>query len=390
MVTLVSASRIFLCAVAMQVDSFGCATSYVDPVTKPGSRDILRDHLHAASFHPPFRMLFAIGQLIAGSLLLLIGGEGVVRGASRLAILARLSPLFIGLTVVSLGTSAPEMAVSIATALEGKADITIGNVVGSNLFNMLVIVGLSAIVAALPVDRQITFFDGPVMIAACVAMGILGYDGNINRIDGIILLIAMTVYFGVSYQLGKQVPSDDIKEFVDDIAGEPIMGDSWTKKATAVLLQLVILAVGIAVLILGCDWFVAGSVTFARLFGLTEAVIGLTIVSVGTSLPELVTSVVATLKGERGIAIGNAVGSTILNIFAVLGVASVVSPVGINVLRSIEMIDIPVMVAAAVLSWLVFRSGNVVSRLEGVVMVLLYCIYIVYLLETNDAISLFS
>ncbi|WP_404304815.1 calcium/sodium antiporter [Neorhodopirellula lusitana] len=332
-------------------------------------------------------MLFAIGQLIAGSLLLLIGGEGVVRGASRLAILARLSPLFVGLTVVSLGTSAPEMAVSISTALEGKADITIGNVVGSNLFNMLVIIGFSAIVAALPVDRQITRFDVPVMIAACVAMGVLSYDGNINRIDGILLLVAMVTYFGISYRLGKEKPSDDMKEFVEDVAGAPIESDSLGKKAVAVLLQLLILALGIGALILGCEWFVAGSVTFARHFGLSEAVIGLTIVSVGTSLPELVTSVAATLKGERGIAIGNAVGSTILNILAVLGVASVVSPVGINVLCSIAFIDVPVMIGAAVLSWLVLRTGHVVSRLEGVLLVLCYCAYIVYLLIANDAIA---
>lgn len=333
-------------------------------------------------------MLFAVGQLIAGSLLLLIGGEGVVRGASRLAILARLSPLFVGLTVVSLGTSAPEMAVSVATALEGKADITIGNVVGSNLFNMLMIVGFSAIVAALPVDRQITYFDVPVMIAACVSMGIVGYDGNISRIDGMMLLLAMVVYFAISYKLGKQKPSDEMQEFVDEVAGEPIANESVAKKIGAVLLQVVILAVGVGALILGCEWFVAGSVTFARFFGLSEAVIGLTIVSVGTSLPELVTSVAATLKGERGIAIGNAVGSTILNIFAVLGVSSVVSPIGINVLRSIEFIDIPVMIGAALVTWFVFRTDHTVTRLEGVFLTLLYCGYIVYLLIANNAVAL--
>ncbi|TWT97329.1 calcium/sodium antiporter [Neorhodopirellula pilleata] len=331
-------------------------------------------------------MLFAIGQLIAGSLLLLIGGEGVVRGASRLAILARLSPLFVGLTVVSLGTSAPEMAVSIATALDGQADITIGNVVGSNLFNMLMIVGFSAIVVALPVDRQITYFDVPVMVVTCIAMGAFGYDGNINRIDGIILLTAMVIYFGVSYKLGKQKPSAEMMEFVEDVAGEPLESDSLGRKVGAVLMQFLILALGIGALILGCEWFVAGSVTFARFFGLSEAVIGLTIVSVGTSLPELVTSVAATLKGERGIAIGNAVGSTILNILAVLGVASVVSPVGINVLRSIEVIDIPVMVAAALVSWFVFRTDHTVTRLEGFFLTGLYGCYIVYLLIVNNAI----
>lgn len=328
-------------------------------------------------------MLFAVGQLIAGSLLLLIGGEGVVRGASRLAILARLSPLFVGLTVVSLGTSAPEMAVSITTALEGKADITIGNVVGSNLFNMLVIVGVSALVAALKVERQITTFDVPVMILACAAMGVLGYDGNLGRIDAIIFLTALVIYFAISYKIGKQKPSDELQDLVEDVAGESIKTNSFSRKIGAVLLQLVILSLGIAALILGCEWFVAGSVTFARTFGLSEAVIGLTIVSVGTSLPELVTSVAATLKGERGIAVGNAVGSTILNIFAVLGVSALVSPVGINVLSSIANVDIPIMVGAAVVSWIFFRTNRVVTRWEGGVMVGLYISYIGYLLINN-------
>lgn len=325
-------------------------------------------------------MLFAVGQLVAGSLLLLLGGEGVVRGASRLAILARLSPLFIGLTVVSLGTSAPEMAVSVATAMQGQADITIGNVVGSNLFNMLVIIGVSALVAALPVDRQIKVFDAPVMVAACIAMFVLGYDGGIDRGDGIGLLIAMLLYFGVSYKLGKRKPPEEIQDFVDDVAGEPLQAPSAARTAAAVLLQVVVLAFGIGALILGCEWFVAGSVTFARHFGLSEAIIGLTIVSVGTSLPELVTSVTATLKGERGIAIGNAVGSTTLNILAVLGVSAVVCPVRVNVLHSIEVFDIPAMIAASILTWFMLATGRMVTRLEGAVMVLLYAAYIVYLL----------
>ncbi|MCM2372137.1 calcium/sodium antiporter [Aporhodopirellula aestuarii] len=330
-------------------------------------------------------MLFAIGQLLAGSLLLLFGGEWVVRGASRLAILAKLSPLFVGLTVVSLGTSAPEMAVSVATAMQGKADITIGNVVGSNLFNMLMIVGMSAIVSALIVDRQITSFDVPVMIASCIAMGAVGYNGNISRLDGILLLVGMVAYFAISFQLGKRQAPDEIEEFVDEVAGVPLEAPSLARKLGAVLLQLLVLTVGIGALILGCDWFVDGSVTFARRFGLSEAVIGLTIVSVGTSLPELVTSVAATLKGERGIAIGNAVGSTILNILAVLGVSAVVSPVGINVLQSIEFVDIPIMIGAAVLSWVFLRSHRTVSRTEGIMMVLLYCGYVVYLLIVNGA-----
>lgn len=337
-------------------------------------------------------MLFAIGQLIAGSILLLFGGDWVVRGASRLAILARLSPLFVGLTVVSLGTSAPEMAVSVATAMRGQADITIGNVVGSNLFNMLMIVGVSAIFSALAVQKQITSFDAPVMIAACIAMGVVGYDGNIDRLDGVFLLVAMVAYFAISYRLGKQghresVAARGIEEFVEDVAGEPLVTDSLGRKIRAAAWQLLVLTIGIGCLILGCDWFVKGAVTFARYYGLSEALIGLTIVSVGTSLPELVTSVAATLKGERGIAIGNAVGSTTLNILAVLGVTAVVSPIGVNVLPSIEFFDIPVMIGAAILSWIFLRTHRTVSRVEGIVMVLLYCSYVTYLVIDSGALS---
>lgn len=336
-------------------------------------------------------MLFAIGQLLAGSLLLLVGGEWVVRGASRLAILARLSPLFVGLTVVSLGTSAPEMAVSVTTALQGQADITIGNVVGSNLFNMLMIVGISAIFAALAVEKQITSFDVPVMIAACLAMGVMGYDGSIDRLDGSLLLIAMVVYFAISYKLGKRGTSEGIEggveEFVEEVAGETLQTESLARKIGAVLLQLLILSAGAVCLIVGCDWFVDGAVSFARYFGLSEALIGLTIVSVGTSLPELVTSVAATLKGERGIAIGNAVGSTILNILAVLGVAGVVSPAAVTVLPAIEFFDIPIMIGAAILTWVFLRTHRTVSRREGVVLVLIYCSYVGYLVIDSGALG---
>ncbi|MCC9644484.1 calcium/sodium antiporter [Rhodopirellula sp. JC740] len=324
-------------------------------------------------------------QILGGVLLLLIGGEWVVRGASRLAIAAKLSPLFVGLTVVSLGTSAPEMAVSFATALRGQADITIGNVVGSNLFNMLMIVGFSALFAPLPVEKQITRFDVPVMITACVTMLLVSLNQTISRIDGIGLVLIMIAYFAISYRLGKKsgaatIPDELMSPEIVETAAE-----SLGRRVAVILWQVILLAAGVAALVFGCDLFVDGAVSMARLIGVSELVIGLTIVSAGTSLPELVTSVAATIKGERGIAIGNAVGSTTLNIVAVLGITSIIAPSGLNVASEILRLDMPLMVIAAFLSWLLYRTGRTILRWEGVLMILIYCSYVGYLLHINGA-----
>jgi cation:H+ antiporter len=324
-------------------------------------------------------------QILGGILLLLIGGEWVVRGASRLAIAAKLSPLFVGLTVVSLGTSAPEMAVSFATALRGQADITIGNVVGSNLFNMLMIVGFSALFAPLPVEKQITRFDVPVMIAATIAMMLASWNGVIGRFDGIGLILIMIAYFAVSYRLGKQSGEGAIP---DELLSPEILEEAATslgRRVAVILWQLVLLSAGVAALVYGCELFVGGAVSMARILGVSELVIGLTIVSAGTSLPELVTSVAATIKGERGIAIGNAVGSTTLNIVAVLGITSVIAPSGLNVSPDIMGLDMPLMVIAALLSWVLYRTGRTIVRWEGMLMILLYCGYVGYLLKTSGA-----
>ncbi|MFG0266158.1 MAG: calcium/sodium antiporter [Rhodopirellula sp. JB055] len=324
-------------------------------------------------------------QILGGILLLLIGGEWVVRGASRLAIAAKLSPLFVGLTVVSLGTSAPEMAVSFATALRGQADITIGNVVGSNLFNMLTIVGFSALFAPLPVEKQITRFDVPVMIAATIAMLLASWNGVIGRFDGIGLILIMIAYFAVSYRLGKQSGEAAIP---DELLSPEILEEAATslgRRVAVILWQLVLLSAGVAALVYGCELFVDGAVSMARILGVSELVIGLTIVSAGTSLPELVTSVAATIKGERGIAIGTAVGSTTLNIVAVLGITSVIAPSGLNVSPDIMALDMPLMVIAALLSWVLYRTGRTIVRWEGALMILMYCGYVGYLLKTSGA-----
>ena len=336
--------------------------------------------------HP---LALAAGQFFAGATLLLLGGDGVVRGASKLALLARLSPLFVGLTIVSLGTSAPELAVSIAAALRDKADITIGNVVGSNLFNLLMIVGVAALVRPLIVKSQIVRFDAPVMIAACVAVAAIGLDGSISRLEGLTLFASVIAYLMVGLRIGRREGASEHAERT--AGGKPPVGAQDTPEGAAVAtlddlpqvtpedrsarriaLTVLTLVLGVAALLLGCEWFVAGSVTFAEALGVPEVIIGLTIVSIGTSLPELVTSVAATLRGQGGIAIGNAIGSTTMNVLVVLGITAIIQPAGLRFDAGVLRMDVPVMIAAAVGSWLIYRTAHRISRVEGVILVLAY------------------
>lgn len=316
-------------------------------------------------------MLLTLGQLVAGALMLLLGGELVVRGASKLALAAKLSPLFVGLTVVSFGTSAPELAVSMLTAWNGQADITLGNVVGSNLFNLLVILGFSAIVVPLQVSRQVVRFDVPVMVGAALLMIGFGYDGAISRIDGLILLAALVGYLAVSFVLGRRKFSADEVEVSDSEA------PAWK----GILFNMALLSAGIGLLIGGCRLFVDASVVIASRAGMSEAMIGLTIVSVGTSLPELVTSVMASWKGQRSIAIGNAIGSTTLNVLIVLGMTTCVTPGSIPVSQDLIRQDMLVMLAACALTWPLLATGLRVSRMEGAVLVAAYVGYLGYLLS---------
>jgi len=317
-------------------------------------------------------MLLTTGQLVSGALLLLLGGELVVRGASKLALAAKLSPLFVGLTIVSFGTSAPELAVSVLTAWSGQADITLGNVIGSNLFNLLVILGACALVVPLDVNRQVTRFDIPVMIGAAILMLALSGDSNLTRRDGLLLVLLLGIYLAVSFFLGRREFRESAEEQEEPLESSGVR---------AVVVNLLLVAAGVGSLVLGCRWFVGASVAIAKLVGMSEAVIGLTIVSIGTSLPELVTSMIACLQGQRSIAIGNAVGSTTMNILIVLGVTACVAPAGIPVSSSLLFLDMPAMAGVCFLSWPILASKNRVERWEGLLLVSLYAAYMVFLLN---------
>ncbi|MCL4268171.1 MAG: calcium/sodium antiporter [Anaerolineales bacterium] len=324
---------------------------------------------------------------VGGLILLILGAEWLVRGASRLAAKVGISPLVIGLTVVAFGTSSPEMAVSVQSALAGQSDIAVGNVVGSNIFNVLFILGLSAIIAPLIVQQQLIRLDVPIMIGLSLLMYLMSLDGVIGRLEGVILfggIIAYTVFLiRQSRKESKAVEDEYAQEYADK------KETGW--KPWVINLGLVV--VGLVLLVQGSNWLVDSAISIARAFGLSELIIGLTIVAAGTSMPEVATSVTAAIKGERDIAVGNVVGSNIFNILAVLGLTSLVAPDGVPVSQAAEAFDIPVMVSVAVMTLPIFFTGNRIDRWEGWLFLFYYAAYTTYLIldaAQHDALPLFN
>ncbi|WP_405120059.1 calcium/sodium antiporter [Pseudomonas leptonychotis] len=318
--------------------------------------------------------LMTFVYLIAGLVLLVAGAEVLVRGAAKLAAQFGIPPLVIGLTVVAFGTSAPETAVSVQAAFNNSGDLAIGNVVGSNIANVLLILGMTALFAPLIVSRQLIRLDVPIMIGASLVVYALAWDGSLSRLDGALLfagIISYTAFLIISSRRSKDANEDDefAKEFGLD---EPAKPYAW-----AINLGLII--AGLVLLVSGSNFLVEGAVSLARTLGLSELVIGLTVVAIGTSLPELATSITAALKGERDIAVGNIVGSNIFNLLCVLGLASMVSPQAINVAANALAFDFPVMIAVAVACLPIFFSGYRINRWEGLLFLAYYAAYTVYL-----------
>jgi cation:H+ antiporter len=304
-------------------------------------------------------------QILVGLVMLTLGAEGLVRGAGALARRLGISPLVVGLTVVAFGTSAPEGAVSVEAALTGQSAVALGNVVGSNIFNVLVILGLSAVVAPLVVRQQLVKLDVPVMVVLSALPLVLGWDRLLSRGDGVLLLVLLVVYLAFLGWLARRSTSGRVVADVP-VASRPVPVDV----AMAVL--------GLALLVLGADLLVTGATAAALGVGVSELVVGLTLVAAGTSLPELATSVVASLRGERDLAVGNVVGSNIFNVLFVLGAGAAVGD-GMPVPAGALAFDFPVMLAVAVASLPVFITGARINRLEGGVFVLYYVLYTVYI-----------
>jgi cation:H+ antiporter len=325
--------------------------------------------------------------LIVGLAALIAGAELLVRGASRLATAFGISPLVIGLTVVAFGTSSPELAVSVQSALARQADIALGNVVGSNIFNVLFILGISALIIPLVVAQQLVRLDVPLMIGVSVLVYLLGLNGQIGRLEGALLfagIVAYTVFLiRQSRKEGKEVQDEYVQEF----------GGGRPRGAKQYILNLVLVAAGLALLVLGARWLVDSAVSLARLLGLSELIIGLTIIAAGTSMPEVATSIVAAARGERDIAVGNVVGSNIFNLLAVLGLTSLIAPNGVSVPAPALAFDIPVMIAVAIACLPIFFTGFRIARWEGALFLAYYAAYVLYLIldaTQHDALPLFS
>jgi cation:H+ antiporter len=311
-------------------------------------------------------------QFLLGLVLLVVGAEALVRGASKLAVAAGLTPLVIGLTIVAFGTSSPELAVSVQSSWRGQGDLALGNVVGSNIFNVLFILGVSALITPLVVARQVVRQEAPVMILMSVLLLAVALDGAVGRLDATVLvalLLAYTVF------LVARSRAEAATQGKSEVSSQGAGG--WDSHWTA---QTALILIGLGLLVLGSDWLVNAAIDFARTLGVNELIIGLTIVAAGTSMPEVATSVMAAIRGHRDIAVGNVIGSNLFNILGVLGVSGLIAPSPLVVSPTALAFDLPVMVAVALLCLPIFFSGSVISRGEGALFLACYAAYTVFLI----------
>ena len=320
---------------------------------------------------------------VVGLVVLIGGAELLVRGASRLALSVGLTPLVVGLTVVAFGTSAPELAVSIGAGRAGLDGLALGNVVGSNVFNVLFILGLTALIAPLVVARQLVRLDVPVMIGASVFVLVLASDGRLGTLDGALLAAGLVAYTGWLLRAGRRPDAEvSLVDPTPDANAAP-------RPRARLALDVGLIAGGLGLLVLGSRWLVDGATGIAGALGVSDLIIGLTLVAAGTSMPELATSVVATLRGQRDLAIGNVVGSNVFNLFGILGVATLVTPDGLAVPAAILAFDVWVMLAVAVVCLPIFVSGLGIARWEGAVLLFGYLAYTATLvrLATTGAVA---
>ncbi|NGX54035.1 MAG: Inner membrane protein YrbG [Chlamydiae bacterium] len=301
-------------------------------------------------------ILFFIISLVA-----LIGGaELLIRGATRIATICKISPLVVGLTIVAFGTSAPELAVCTLASWRGEGDLLIGNIVGSNIFNILLVLGVSALVSPIVIKKKLIRWDVPLMIGVSLLMWFFAWGGKIYRWEGVLLFAGIIAYilFSIRYGREKELPSPAKQPF-------------W--------LQIGMVVVGVILLGWGADGLIKSALIIAKRFGVSDLTIGLTLTAVGTSLPELATSLLALFRGQREVAVGNVIGSNLFNILAVLGLSALVAPHGISVPHRALTIDIPIMIGVALLTLPIFFTGRRISRPEGLFFLLAYSGYLLYL-----------
>jgi len=314
---------------------------------------------------------------LVGGLAALIGGaEVVVKYGSNLARRLRISPMIIGLTVVSIGTSAPELAVGIDGMVRGAPSLVLGNIAGSNIANVLLILGIAAVLKPIAVRGDSLRLDLPVMVGVSLLAWLLVADGTVTTIEGTVLLAVAAGYLWRLVATARSRTTTD-QLVVEEEDHSPNRGTGW------LVLDLALVAVGIAVIVLGADWLVTGAVGLAEHFGVSEAIIGLTVGAIGTSAPELATTVMGTLRGQQDLALGTILGSNIMNLSLILGGSLLFGPASVGVDPHITTIDLPVMTAVALACIPVFLTGRRISRLEGVLYLVAYVAYLGLLLATR-------
>ncbi|HMP75420.1 MAG TPA: calcium/sodium antiporter [Kiritimatiellia bacterium] len=315
--------------------------------------------------------LLTLAMLIGGFILLVWGAEQLIKGASRLAAGLGISPLVIGLTVVSYGTSAPELFISTISAWNGASELAFGNVVGSNIFNILFVLGVCALISAMDVDARLIRIDVPIMIGSSAVAWVMALNGVVSRGEGLLLAAGVVAYTLFCVRQSRKEENPAIQAEYEREYGLK----ARTRRQIAA--QVTLCVVGLAMLVVGSKLLVVACVSIARWLGVSELVIGLTIVAAGTSLPEVATSVIAALRKERDIAVGNLVGSNIFNILSVLGFSALVAPDGIAAPPQSLAFDVPVMMAVSIACLPIFFTGYRISRWEGLVFLAYYVFYIV-------------
>lgn len=320
-----------------------------------------------------------ITGLAVGAVLLIAGAHALVWGASRVALAIGVSPIVVGLTIVAFGTSAPELAVSVGAALSRSGGVALGNAVGSNVFNVLLILGISAWFGVLVVHQRVVRLDIPLLIVVTVVTWVLAADGELGMLDGCLGIAGIVLYTVWSYRASRAEPAEVVEEYAEVFdADRPDARWGWP-------FALLAIAVGIGGLIAGAMLSVNAATALAAALGVSQLVIGLTVVAAGTSLPELATSVVAAFRGERDIAVGNVVGSNLFNLLAVLGAAAVVAPDGLEIPKAALLVDLPVALLSTLVALPALATGFIVERWEGLLLVACYIGYVTVVVLTGTA-----
>ncbi len=327
-------------------------------------------------------------MMFLGLAILVFGAELLVRGASRLGAAIGISPLVIGLTIVAFGTSSPEMAVSVKAALTNHPDLIIGTNIGSTIFNILFVLGLCSLIAPLVASQQLVWYEVPIMIGAHLILFVMCLDGRLTRFDALILFSGIIAYILFAIYKGRKETKAVTIEY--QTAFTPKMS---SRNTLFIGKQLVFIITGLVFCVLGANWLLDNAVILARVLGVSELVIGMTLVAASTSFPEVATSVVATLRGQRDIAVGNVVGSCIFNMLGIVGMAGLVAPDGIAIAPSVTRFDLPVAIAACVACLPIFFTGHKISRWEGALFMGYYAAYTSYLVMASidhDSLPMFS